>query len=286
MLYDVGELDDCQIALFILGRAGTGKSTILNKMIGEFYDPDDVGVLSNNIEAKFGLGSIYDNTIIIGPELKKDIQMSQTDMQSAISGENMQIAIKNKPSVKVKWSAPMAFAGNNIPNWSDNSGSVSRRICVLEFEKLVKVGDGELPKRLQQIIPYMLLKGNRGYLQHIKIARKTGINDIWKYLPKYWHDNKLKISTKTQGCLHFILNKLVTGNQQKRIKLDDFVSSLNEHLKLYGFAKQVFDKEFYMAPFESYNLTIEEDRSKKSKHKYVYGAEYVSDAATEETALV
>ena len=123
----------------------------------------------------------------------------------------------------------------------------------------------------------MLLKSNRGYLSFIRTARETGVNDIWKYLPKYFHENKLKISTKTQGCLHFIINKLVTGDYDKRIKLDDFVIALNEHLKLYGFARQTFDKEFYQSPFEAYHLTIEEDRSKRTKHKYVYGAEFVSE---------
>jgi hypothetical protein len=57
MFYDVGELDDWQVMLFIKGLAGTGKSTLL-KLLERCYAPEDVGVVSNNMEAKFGLAPL------------------------------------------------------------------------------------------------------------------------------------------------------------------------------------------------------------------------------------
>ena len=59
MFYEVGELDDWQVMLFIKGLAGTGKSTLL-KLLERCYANEDVGVVSNNMEAKFGLAPLVD----------------------------------------------------------------------------------------------------------------------------------------------------------------------------------------------------------------------------------
>lgn len=55
LLYDTGEMDKWEVILWILGRAGTGKSTLC-KIAQLFYQQDDVAILSNNIEEQFGLG--------------------------------------------------------------------------------------------------------------------------------------------------------------------------------------------------------------------------------------
>ena len=280
ILYDVGELDDSQVSLFILGRAGSGKSTIVNKMVGEFYDSDDVGVLSSNIEGKFGLGAIYDTFIVIAPEVKRDCTLPQTEFQGMITGENLQLAVKNQPSVKVKWTAGLISAGNQLYGYSDNSGSISRRLPIVEFDEMVKEGDANLGKNLMNEIPMMLLKANRAYLQYVKEARRTGVNDIWTYLPGYFKEKKEVVSAKTQGCLHFIINKLrVTGSKtEDRIKQDDFVQALNTHMRDYNFPKQPFDKDLFHAPFTAHGLSIEVDRERQSQVMYVYGCEFAEDA--------
>lgn len=277
ILYDVGELDDCQMIFFILGRAGTGKSTILNKVISEFYDPDDVGVVSNNIEKKFGLGSLYDNFLLVAPEVKKDFGMDQAEFQSIASGEKMQLAIKGQPSITTDWSAGMMFAGNVVPGFDCNGGSVSRRLPTLEFEVRVSETDSTLGKRLLSEVPLVILKGNRGYLQYVKEARRTGLSDIWKLLPNVFITNRLKIQARTQGCLHFVIHKLVTGNPNDRIKLTDFAQSLGEHCKLFGFNKQPFDKEYYGAVFEEAKIEIKLDHTGRTEQSYVYGVRFRSD---------
>jgi putative protein kinase ArgK-like GTPase of G3E family len=48
-LYEIGDLDDWQVLGYLLGMAGSGKSTILTKVVKLFYHSDDVGVISNNM---------------------------------------------------------------------------------------------------------------------------------------------------------------------------------------------------------------------------------------------
>jgi hypothetical protein len=128
-LYEVGELDDWQIILWLLGRANTGKSTIC-KIAQLFYQPDDVAVISNNIEEQFGLGSVYDKLVFVAPEVKKDFRLNQAEFQSMVSGEKMSIARKFKDAAGVMFKVPGIIAGNDMPAWMDNSDSLGRRIAL------------------------------------------------------------------------------------------------------------------------------------------------------------
>jgi len=78
MIYQLNTHDGWQICMYILGLAGTGKSTIINSVIGKIYDPVDTGVISNNVERQFGLSGIYDKNIWISGEIKRDFNLDQT----------------------------------------------------------------------------------------------------------------------------------------------------------------------------------------------------------------
>jgi hypothetical protein len=60
LCFDVGELDGWQVIPFFKGIARSGKSTLITKVFKKFYENEDVGTLSNNIEKKFGLSAIKD----------------------------------------------------------------------------------------------------------------------------------------------------------------------------------------------------------------------------------
>jgi hypothetical protein len=72
LCYDVGELDGWQVIPFFKGIARSGKSTLITKVFKKFYENEDIGTLSNNIERKFGLSAIKDSFMFIAPEVKGD----------------------------------------------------------------------------------------------------------------------------------------------------------------------------------------------------------------------
>ena len=76
---------------YLKGAASSGKSTLLTRVCRSLYEPADVGVLSNNVERKFGLSALYDKLIFIGPEIKSDIALEQAEFQSMVSGETVQV---------------------------------------------------------------------------------------------------------------------------------------------------------------------------------------------------
>ena len=62
---------------YLKGVASSGKSTIVMRVCRGLYEPADVGVMSNNIERKFGLSALADKLLFVGPEIKGDCQIEQ-----------------------------------------------------------------------------------------------------------------------------------------------------------------------------------------------------------------
>lgn len=269
LLYDVGKLDDNQLVLYILGTAGTGKSTILNNVLGKFYETDDVGVVSNNIEKKFGLASLYTNFLLIAPEVKRDFCLNQTEWQSMISGEKMSLAKKNEATVTLKWKSPLVMAGNTLPSYNDNSGSVSRRIAMIKFEDMVKKSDSSLSDKLEKEIQRLIVKANRGYLEYVKYARETDDSDIWSKLPQYFRNARIQVASQANTVLNCLYNEF-EKHKDGRMKLDEFMAIHAQYVKDHGFEKQPFTRELYAQPFQLIGASVEPDRQ-GSKKLYVYG---------------
>ena len=189
MLYDVNIHDGWQVCIYILGLAATGKSTIINNVIGKIYDPVDTGVLSNNVEKQFGLSGIYDKNIWIAGEVKSDWQLEQGEFQQMCSGEKMTVAIKNKTPFSFIWKACGALAGNEIFNFNDNAGSIQRRIVLFRFETIVKKSDSNLDKKLLFEMPKIIVKANKAYR---KMASEHGTRSIYEQgiLPKVFIESR------------------------------------------------------------------------------------------------
>lgn len=201
LIYEVNELDGWQVLPFLKGAASSGKSTILNRVCRGLYEPADVGTLSNNIERKFGLSALHDKLLFVGPEIKADIQLEQAEFQSIVSGESVQVAVKYRTAQSVEWRVPGALAGNEVPGWVDNSGSINRRIVIFEFPRRVHDGDMELGRKLDREMPAIILKVNRAYLQ--AVARHARDN-IWKHLPAAFHAAKEEFTESVNSIVHFL----------------------------------------------------------------------------------
>ena len=212
MLYDVGTLEDWQISPFFKGVAGTGKSTIL-RLIRMFYEGDDVGVMSNNIEGKFGLAALYEKLIVICFEMRSNFGLDQADLQTLMSGEPMSIPIKHQTALpNIQWTAPFAAAGNMTGGWPDTQGSMSRRGVIVEFSKPVKNGNPNLMRHLKEEMPYVLLKCNRCYLDKV---RRFGKKSPWDRdpvtrrpvcLPEYFHQQADRLRTALNTLQSFIID--------------------------------------------------------------------------------
>lgn len=103
-LFDIGErlphpyfpddrtrdlLNRLEVILFIWGRAGTGKSTLLKMISAMFNDnPDLVGVLENESSERFGLQKVRTSKLVIAPDIDSRFNISPTTLTAMTSGES------------------------------------------------------------------------------------------------------------------------------------------------------------------------------------------------------
>lgn len=164
LLYDLKALDNWEKMLFLLGRPGCGKSTLVD-IISKIYEKIDVGTISTKIEAGFGLSSLTNKLLLAGPEIKKDCQLDSADLQSMISGEAMTVRIKQKGALDVNWDTPIVMAGNAVPGpWQE---AMVRRVVAVVFSHSLDDNQrdpGLASKILKQELPSIIRKINLAYL--------------------------------------------------------------------------------------------------------------------------
>lgn len=231
LFYKVNEKDTWQVIPFLKGVAGTGKSTVI-KIVQMFYDARDVGVISNNIEKKFGLSTLFDKIVFVIPELKRDFQMDQADFQSIVTGEEVSMAVKHENPIIGQWTVPGIIAGNETAGWADKSGSISRRIVVLDFPN--KIDPNKIiPDLLQQIkeseLAAIIRKASLAYTWAVDTFGKK---DIWTSLPPRVCKERKKLQFSTDSLYAFLNSDEVDIDQSEYVPESIFISKLKNFAAL------------------------------------------------------
>lgn len=253
MFYNVNEFDRWAITIFIKGIAKSGKSTI-GENLANAYLPADVGNLSSNAQTKFGLSAIEDRFIAICYEMDKHFAYAQSEMQSAMVGESVQMNIKFATAKTLTWVIPFLLLGNEVADWVDKQGSMTRRILLFEFLKKVKDADPYLKEQLQKEMPYFILKCNMAYRITAAGHAKT---DIWKLVPDYFHRTRDRLRARINPLVAFLNDKEKFEIKPYRyIHLKSFQDLYNMWLKENKFDKVKFDTDHYESVFEEYGFTV------------------------------
>lgn len=245
LMYDVNEKDTWQVLPYLKGAAATGKSTILMRICRGMYEVADVGIMSNNIERKFGLSAFYDRFMFIGPEMKSDMQLEQAEFQSIVSGETVQVAIKFQTAQSVDWRAPGILAGNEVPGWVDNSGSINRRIVLFLFPNSVQNGDMGLGKKLDRELPAIMLKANRAYLEAVRLYSR---DNVWKHLPTEFHLAKEELSETVNSVTSFLRSGQLQFGPDVYMPMDEFSVGYQAYVQALGLRKIQLTKDNISSP--------------------------------------
>ena len=284
LCFDVNEMDSWQCIPFLKGIARSGKSTLITKIFKRFYDSEDVRTLSNNIEKKFGLWSIHDGLMFISPEVKGDLSLEQAEFQSMVSGEDVSIARKNQKALSMQWNVPGILAGNEVPNWRDNSGSVQRRVVTLNFSKQVADADPHLDEKLDTEIPAILCKCVKAYIEY---ASMYSDQDIWNVLPKYFKDVQKQIGVVTNTLLHFLESEKIEFSTEKCIPQKLFVHMFNQHCQENNLPRSKFNPDVYAGPFSAREIEVRSDAVQYRGRAYatqpiIYGLDVIQEISNVE----
>ena len=282
LCFDVNDLDSWQVIPFFKGIARSGKSTLITKVFKKFYEAEDVGTLSNNIEKKFGLSAIKDSFMFIAPEVKGDLALEQAEFQSIVSGEDVSVAVKNKTAVSIEWNVPGVLGGNEVPNWRDNSGSVLRRILPWNFGKQVQDADPQLEEKLHKELPIILLKCVRGYLDY---SNKYRNRDIWNAVPAYFKQIQKQVAMVASSLTNFLESTYVILGEDKFVPQKEFVAKFNQHCRENNLGSYKFHGDFYAGPFSSRDIEVRVETVKYNgkilkNQPIIYGLDLVTDDLT------
>ena len=146
--FTIGDLENWQAMLYVIGPGGVGKSTILMKVLNKWYEDEDVGVISNNIDSKFGIKPHAKKFMVLAPEISDSFKMEQTEWQLIVEGGRNTYQEKYKNDETIDWINHVMFSGNKLFKFKNNSDSVSRRVALLRFWKKVANVDTHLDKKL------------------------------------------------------------------------------------------------------------------------------------------
>ena len=280
LCFDIGELDGWQVIPFFKGIARSGKSTLITKVFKKFYENEDVGTLSNNIEKKFGLSAIKDSFMFIAPEVKGDLALEQAEFQSMVSGEDVSIAVKNKTAVSIEWKVPGVLGGNEVPNWKDNSGSVLRRILPWNFSKQVRDADPQLDEKLNHELPIILLKCVKAYLDY---SNKYRNKDIWNVVPEYFKKIQKQVAMVASTLHNFLESTNIIFGKDLFVPQKLFIQVFNQHCQANNLGRPKFNQDFYAGPFSSRDIEVREEVVTYKGRTYprqpvIYGVDVVEES--------
>ena len=198
--FSLNTYDKWEIIPFFKGVAGSGKSTI-GRLMMKFYNKEDVGILSSNMEAQFGLEPIYEKLLYMCLEVTNTFKLNRADFQSMISGEDVSVAGKHKTAKTVRWNTPGLFFGNELGPWQDSAGSITRRLLVFELNNRVTEVDTEMDAKLTNELPQLLFKFIQAYQATVTHCGSKG---IWQIVPQYLIKVKERIAINTNPIKRFI----------------------------------------------------------------------------------
>lgn len=265
LLFELGERDGWQVIMFIMGRAGTGKSCLIDA-VTSFFNDEDVAILANNSQKDFGLETFVDKLAWACYEVKHDLTLDQANFQSMVTGEKVSIARKHQKALTVLWKTPGILAGNEPGGWTDNSGSISRRVVTLKFERKVQSDklDPLLDKKIKLETANLIHKCCLAYLT---ATEEYGDCDIWKevlndqgekesILPRYFHIQKERMVELTHPVASLLRNcDTITIAPNVFMPFDTFQSLANDWFKANNYKSFNWgEKDKYTAVMEDFGV--------------------------------
>lgn len=249
VLYNTGSHDDWSIIPMIIGEAQTGKSTT-GDVFNMIYPPDKIGRISNTINSRFGLESLYDKYINIAHDINSSFSGNQTDIQSMASGEGMSVEPKGKKSINLEmWLPSVIMYGNELPgNYKDMSGAISRRLVAEYFRNRLRPEDidNDLKSKLYKEISYIIQKFARAYL----FTRILYMKDFWAFCPNYFMENRIKLESRASSLVEFLKSEYVKIGKGHCIPWMVFKKKYNTFCKVNRSLVLLINEDTYTSPFK------------------------------------
>ncbi len=276
LLHKVNEHDCWSVFIYFLGLAGTGKSTLL-RLVAALLETRDIGYLNNSLQKTFSLDGIHDKLLYLALDIDENFQLDQVTWQSMVSGEEVSVSRKYKRPITVIWKSHGGFAGNKLPGWTDNAGSLSRRLVIIEFLTPVSKSDPNLFEKCLKMKDRFMKVINAAYLDMARKYQHQGIKEV---LPEKFKKSEQKALVELNVLMSFIKECCEIdeeGDKDKKSYVSVF-SEFNKCFRLFckrnSLKSKTLNYGFYSGVFSKYQLLVitpePSDRLKQTE-KYILG---------------
>jgi len=268
--HKLNELERWQIAPFFLGLPGTGKST-LAAVITQIYDPEDIGAIDSNMEAKFGVSAFAERFIAICTEISEKFVLTHTMLQSMIDGERVSYPVKYGDPRQINWFAHTLLFTNVIPpHWTEFGGNLLRRFLAILFNNDIGVMQTNLQEQLLEYLPTIIHKCNMCYQLLVKEWGKTG---FWEHAPEYFQQTRQHLALMVSPIHAFIETSgfvEVTHVFTDMIPSAEFYNALNQFCHERGFLTKKWTRQYCMPTFRRLGIQDSENKLRNIKFTQDY----------------
>lgn len=284
MLHKVNEHDNWSVFIYFLGLAGTGKSTLL-RLVASLLEARDVGYLNNSLQKTFSLDGIHDKLMYLALDIDETFQLDQVTWQSMVSGEEVSVARKFKQPITVIWKSHGGFAGNKLPGWTDNAGSLSRRLVVIEFLIPVSKSDPTLYDRCLASIDRFIKVINSAYLHMAQKYKSRGIKEV---MPPKFKKSEEKALLELNILLAMMKDSCDMDpepvNKTYVVTMKNFTKAYKNFCKRSSLKTKVMNYNYYSGVFSKYQVKVNSNPDAQDpfgmKEPYIIGMK-LKDSALE-----
>lgn len=126
-----------QKSFILYGDGSNGKSTLLDMMIALIGDKNVSSLSFKEINHNFKLAEITDKLANIGDDISDEYITDSSIFKKLVTGEEITVEKKHEQPYKMRNTATIIFATNNLPNMQDKSSGMVRRLCVVPFNAVI-----------------------------------------------------------------------------------------------------------------------------------------------------
>jgi P4 family phage/plasmid primase-like protien len=139
-----------EIAVWLYGPPGTGKSTFIEGLKTMLGLRAGLLGLADIHRSRFALSKIPGKTLLTATEQPSEFLKSTDVLNAIISGEEVQVEEKFKPSYTTIPRAKLLWAMNELPRVGDANSGLFRRVKVVKFPRLQGTPDPSVKERIKE----------------------------------------------------------------------------------------------------------------------------------------
>jgi hypothetical protein len=280
-LYWGKELENWQVALFFIGAAGNGKSTIL-MLLRFLYILANVAILSNNIERQWAISAWIGKFVLLGFDIKGDCQWEQAEFQSCTTMEEVLVSKKHETPSAWLFNMHIFIACNEFINaWRDNSKSVERRCLAVKLPHFVQKEEIN-PELLKEIMDpvdgeytYFIQAINLGYRwmtsEYAKKDVRAILSDplvVGEGNETYFEKNAEELIRTSNPMLSFITSGEIVLGSQEAVAEVDFRRAFDRFCYRNGFSSRQnplrWSSTVYTAAFQKHGIKVREAGTRRT----------------------